>query len=307
MEHLVSKIKQQTEASASARIAGLVLPYAGKSAPAGYLLCDGAAYAKADYPELFAAIGTTYGGTDAGTTFNVPNLAGRIPVGTSVDYALGSQGGEAKHTLTIDEAPSHFHETRKHDGSSVGFWPSDASAGSKWQVLSGGNTAEGAAYDLTTDAKGGGQPHNNMQPYVATNYIISTGKDPSAAMASNAEVLARMDELGATLADFMTKKAGVATAGSGYTGTFTWYESGGVVTCSGWTGNSQGAAGATVATGFPPPLLAEGKPFVVAGWARNDSTHAIAYLELDADGTLRILDPITDSYGFIYAVTYVAA
>ncbi|MBR3689739.1 MAG: tail fiber protein, partial [Eggerthellaceae bacterium] len=105
LEHLVSKIKSGS--LGAVRQAGLIVPYAGATAPAGYLICDGASYSAEDYPELYTAIGNTYGGDD--TTFNVPDLRGRVPLGNSDAYALGATGGEEEHVLTVEEMPSHDH------------------------------------------------------------------------------------------------------------------------------------------------------------------------------------------------------
>jgi len=82
---------------------------AAVNAPAGWLLCNGAAISRTTYSALFAAIGTTYGAGDGSTTFNVPNLVGRVPVGAGTGYALGSSGGEAAHALVNGEMPVHSH------------------------------------------------------------------------------------------------------------------------------------------------------------------------------------------------------
>ena len=92
---------------------GVVLPYAGSSAPSSWLLCDGSAVSRTTYADLFAAISTTYGTGDGTTTFNLPDLTGRIPAGKEatatrltsggggVDGAtLGAVGGVQTHTLT---------------------------------------------------------------------------------------------------------------------------------------------------------------------------------------------------------------
>ena len=102
---------------------GIVLPYGGINAPDGYLFCTGQELSTADYPELFAVIGYTYGGE--GDVFNLPNLGGRIPVGYKEDDELfntvGFEGGEARHTLTVDEMPQHDHEyNATHDHTFTG-------------------------------------------------------------------------------------------------------------------------------------------------------------------------------------------
>ena len=94
--------------------AGIVLPFAGSVAPQGYLLCDGSAVSRTDYADLFAAIGTTYGAGDGASTFNVPDLSGRVVLGVSQSHALGTTGGEATHTLTESELPAHSHVVPAH-------------------------------------------------------------------------------------------------------------------------------------------------------------------------------------------------
>jgi microcystin-dependent protein len=76
---------------------------------AGWLLCDGTAYSRAQYADLFAAIGTAFGAGDGTSTFNVPDLRGRFPQGEATPKNLGTKGGEASHILTQAEMPFHGH------------------------------------------------------------------------------------------------------------------------------------------------------------------------------------------------------
>jgi len=152
--------------------AGSISMYAGSTAPTGYLLCDGSAVSRTTYADLFTAIGTTYGTGDGSTTFNVPNVKGKVPVGrdsgdTSFD-TLGETGGEKTHTLTVAEMPSHNHAIKSQSGNypatdftDKGF---ERSGASNYELNNTTNIANA----------GSGQAHNNLQPYIVFNYIIKT-------------------------------------------------------------------------------------------------------------------------------------
>lgn len=132
--------------------------FAGEKAPTNWLRCDGQAVSRTEYKELFNAIGTTYGVGDGSTTFNLPNvnLENRTLVGSSGDgeFSVGNTGGEKEHALTISEMPAHSH------GISCG-WTSGENAKLFYNSNNGSNSME-------TGSRGGGQPHNNMQPYIAS-------------------------------------------------------------------------------------------------------------------------------------------
>lgn len=142
---------------------GLILPFGGTVAPAGYLACDGASYAADDYPELYAAIGYYFGGS--GANFNVPNLVNRVPVGSGGDYSHASTGGESEHTLSVSELPSHSHSIGRTITTPV-LEPGEVPALTPVPIIP----------DYTGN-EGGDLPHNNMQPYQAVTYIIYAGRD----------------------------------------------------------------------------------------------------------------------------------
>lgn len=147
---------------------GAILPFSSDTVPNGWLLCDGSSFSTTSYPELFDVIGTTYG-YDADRNPKLPDLRGRVAVGkkdaTSADdtefSSLGKTGGEKTHTLTVDEMPSHTH----NDGVLSNEYFGEAS-GSNSCVVKVDKTLG------STSASGGDQPHNNLQPYLVTNYII---------------------------------------------------------------------------------------------------------------------------------------
>ena len=141
---------------------GTIVAFAGSTPPAGWLLCDGAAKSSAAYPDLFGAIGYTWGGS--GGTFNVPDLRGRAPIGAGqgsglTNRPLAEKGGEERHQLTVAEMPSHSHTLQtipNYDGTN-GYWELDKMANPE---------------TVTTSSTGGDQPHNNMQPYAVVYFII---------------------------------------------------------------------------------------------------------------------------------------
>ena len=154
------------------RPAGIISEFAGSVAPEGYLMCDGSEVSRTTYSDLFEVIGTSYGSGNGSTTFNLPNLKGKVPVGydsNDNDFnALGKTGGEKKHTLTTTEMPSHSH------GAGVNKYFIVSWYGETYSYQAGGDTTNAVnRIETNTSAAGGSQPHNILQPYVVTNYIIS--------------------------------------------------------------------------------------------------------------------------------------
>lgn len=146
-------------------VVGSVSMFAGSTAPTGWLLCNGAAVSRTTYSDLFDIIGTTYGEGDGTTTFNLPNLKGKVIVGhdsSDEDFdTLGQTGGEKEHTLTQDELPrvdieTNFAQTAGGNGSGLVY---------------GTKTGSSNNY-LIKNVNYGGLAHNIMQPYMVMNYII---------------------------------------------------------------------------------------------------------------------------------------
>ena len=91
---------------------GAIIPYGGETAPPQYIFARGQALSRSTYSLLFSVFGTKYGAGDGVSTFNVPNLQGRVVMGMStsdIDHALGATGGAKFHTLTVDQLPAHAH------------------------------------------------------------------------------------------------------------------------------------------------------------------------------------------------------
>lgn len=143
---------------------GAIMPFGGGTVPDNYLLCNGQAVSRTTYAQLFSVIGTSYGVGDGSTTFNVPDLRGKVPVGydsTQTEFnSLGKTGGEKTHTLTINEIPSHNHQLKRTGATGTAGYNSIY------------NSANTSTENYSTTYAGGGQAHNNLQPYNTTNYII---------------------------------------------------------------------------------------------------------------------------------------
>lgn len=172
---------------------GVIYPFAGSNPPEGFLLCNGQEISRTEYAALFAVIGTTYGEGDGSTTFNIPDLQSRVPVGSSVDFAIGSTGGEVAHSLTVDELAQHNHKTGLTDNygdkcfvvvkglgsSSTGRTNTSNSGAYKTITANSGASDYEGLDDITTVAAvqntGYNKAHNNLQPYQVVNYIIATG------------------------------------------------------------------------------------------------------------------------------------
>lgn len=93
---------------------GTIVMFAGNYAPTGWLICDGSAISRTSYSALFDIIGLTYGPGDGVTTFNIPDLKGKVIIGSSESYPVSSVGGEEDHQLTSQEIPSHYHSIAQH-------------------------------------------------------------------------------------------------------------------------------------------------------------------------------------------------
>lgn len=181
---------------------GIIQPFAGSVAPSSsWLFCQGQAVSRSTYAGLFSVVGTAYGAGDGSTTFNLPNLQGRIPVGRDAGQTefdvLGETGGAKTHTLVVGEMPSHGHSVAVQDNGSdlvtrlASFVNGGFAAGTVSTAFSptalvmtgtpfGQYTNAGMAQDwidshghgVTQSNAGGDGAHNNLQPYVVVNYLI---------------------------------------------------------------------------------------------------------------------------------------
>ena len=177
LNNIATELDEQTS-----KINGLINPigslllYAGtpSTLPGEWLPCDGALYDKTTYKSLYDVIKETYNtGTEGSNEFRVPNLQGRVPIGTGTyledvdgdgtnetySYDLGDLGGEAKHKLTTDELASHNHKVGDRTDS-----PNQGTTHYMGSAISGS--------DVYTENTGSDLPHENRQPYIGIGYYI---------------------------------------------------------------------------------------------------------------------------------------
>lgn len=166
---------------------GTVLPFAGSSIPSKYLLCAGQAVSRATYADLFTAIGTTYGVGDGSTTFNLPDLRGRVIAGrddmngsaasrlTATTMSpngttLGAAGGTQTHTLTQAQLPNYNLSFTGSGGQTFAtFNNGDAAALS---LQDDGPSTVFSRATITIPSGGSGSAHLNTQPTMIMNQMI---------------------------------------------------------------------------------------------------------------------------------------
>jgi len=157
---------------------GLMMEWTAATPPRGWLFADGQAVSRTTYRLLFQTIGTTFGAGDGSTTFNLPDKRGRVSVGcfgsdtggrvtaatAPGGIGIGKTGGLEQVTLTIPQIPAHTHQISIDWG--------NGNSESTEPLYHGGTSGYNR---YITDSCGGGQPHNNMPPFLLMPFIISTG------------------------------------------------------------------------------------------------------------------------------------
>ncbi len=173
-------------------MAGVIQMYGGTTPPIGWLICDGSAVSRSAYSQLFAAIGTNWGVGDGSTTFNLPDLRGRTPIGAGTGVAndgttalttrvLGTKNiGVESVTLTAAESgvPAHAHGYADYNTTytftAISKKPGTSTATTTgYSAKSGGGSTSRTSNNNT--AANATNAHQNMQPSSVVNFIIATG------------------------------------------------------------------------------------------------------------------------------------
>ena len=153
---------------------GEIRMFAGNFAPAGWMFCEGQQLPISEYETLFNLIGTTYGG-DGQTNFNLPDLRGRLPIHMGNGFTLAQSGGVETVTLTVNQIAAHSHAYLASTDTGSGANPQ----GNVLDQMSGAITLYTAQTPnvpmaaASIGSTGGSQPHNNFQPYLCVDFIIS--------------------------------------------------------------------------------------------------------------------------------------
>jgi microcystin-dependent protein len=185
---------------------GTIVQTALPAAPTGWLLCQGQTISRVTYALLFSAMGTLYGSGDGSTTFLLPDLRGRVPVGQTASgtfASLNNAGGAETHTLTIAQMPSHTHSQASHNhtfsgttnttgahshtaygalvnrGTGAQFRELTQASNGSSNVPTSSDGDHSHTYSGTTSSSssiigttGSDSSHNNLQPYIVLNYMI---------------------------------------------------------------------------------------------------------------------------------------
>jgi microcystin-dependent protein len=156
---------------------GEIRMFAGNYAPNGWMFCEGQQIPITDYETLFNLIGTTYGG-DGQSTFALPDLRGRLPLhsgtgSSGTNYGVGESIGSETVTLTSSQLPAHNHPLAASSQPGTALSPSGAFFAAAAAQNAGYASSADSTLHLSAVSSSGGQPHDNLQPYLCVNFIIS--------------------------------------------------------------------------------------------------------------------------------------
>jgi microcystin-dependent protein len=152
---------------------GEIRMFAGNFAPVGWSFCQGQLIPIDQNDALFNLIGTTYGG-DGQTTFALPDLQSRVPVHVGPGFALGQTGGAEAVTLASTQIPAHGHLVQASQDAGTQAGPSgNVLAASSTVAMYNASAPNQSLGPQAVASAGGSQPHDNMQPFLVVNFIIS--------------------------------------------------------------------------------------------------------------------------------------
>jgi microcystin-dependent protein len=161
---------------------GEIRIFGGNFPPNGWMFCDGALLPISEYDTLFNLIGTTYGG-DGQSTFGLPDLRGRVPIhmGTFAGntYQIAQNGGVESVTITTQQLPTHNHRlpaastNQSASPSGAAMLAQATSAQTGIRVFSTAAPGTNLVPSTISQASGGSQPHDNLQPFQCVNFIIA--------------------------------------------------------------------------------------------------------------------------------------
>lgn len=152
---------------------GEIRMFAGNFAPAGWMFCEGQLLPISENETLFNLIGTTYGG-DGQSTFALPDLRGRLPLHQGNSFVLAETGGSEQITLTVNQIPAHSHALLASLNNATAASPTGNVTGQvgATQIYREVPPASPMAAQAVSSV-GGSQPHDNLQPYLCIDFIIS--------------------------------------------------------------------------------------------------------------------------------------
>src|SRR5215467_441947 len=153
---------------------GEIRMFGGTFAPVDWAFCNGQLLPIAEFEALFALIGTTYGG-DGQSTFALPDLRGRLPVHQGPGYLTGQTGGAENVQLTANHLPAHTHTLYASTDSANAGSPQGnvASATLNATIYYSSPPLAAMSPAAITSVPGGGQAHDNCQPFLCVNFIIA--------------------------------------------------------------------------------------------------------------------------------------
>ena len=223
---------------------GAIVPFGGWDAPTGWLICDGTLLSKTTYPELFNAIGYSFGGEDGGSTFGLPDLRGRVPVGEkdsdSAFDGMGTTGG-SKDAVVV----AHYHSTEPISSYPGGNPGTHTGYGYEEVALSR------SSYGNNTGTTGVSGTDKNLQPYQTVNYIIKAKQ--SAGVVANVSNTSSNSQVDTYSCNYIN---GIIESSANANGYYTKYADGTLI-CRYYVGpvTTNGNSGSSVSVTFPMAFI----------------------------------------------------